>query len=219
MGICIIYDRYLYKQINICGFKPGDNIPYPKNEIQYTFFDSVKYYLKKDPHLEYQKQIKGIIKLKNRSNIVMMIELIDLKTNKKFIICNTHVPCLFKEPYLQKIFIDTTIITIKKIMNFNNTFTPVILCGDFNMDNISDLYNEVINDNSLCDISKNIEYTINCETDSNGKFKGKIDHIFSLNIKTLEIINKMEFMDNDNIMPNDNCHSDHGAITSFFNLD
>lgn len=71
-----------------------------------------------------------------------MVELIDIKNKNKLIIANTHLHYFRK---LEEIQFRQAEMLINCIDKFNTSNNPVIICGDFNTNTDTSVYNEFAN--------------------------------------------------------------------------
>ena len=160
-----------------------------------------------------------------RKNIVIVVNLLEIETDKTFTVLNYHMPCTFNNPNIQLLHIQA----LKKIASRSKY--PKIISGDFNITPSSDLYQYLIgnipSNNSFLQDAKNVfqkydsaykfandqepEFTIYSNTKFGGLFKNTLDYIF-LSDRQWKIINSKKYIETNTIMPNEICPSDHIPI-------
>jgi mRNA deadenylase 3'-5' endonuclease subunit Ccr4 len=163
-----------------------------------------------------QKDIpKEFLDAKNKTNTMIVLEL-EL-SGKHFIVANYHMPCEYKRQNIMLYHAEAVLLYLYRM---NKDCLPLILCGDFNSQPESDVYNlvsknlfsvyKIYNKNEPLFTNRTI-----CKSNPHG-FSGCLDYIF-INYKVMvkDVLN-LNF--NDDWLPTKTEPSDHlmiGSIVTF----
>tara|TARA_A100001015_G_C15038586_1_gene737954 strand:- start:600 stop:1592 length:993 start_codon:yes stop_codon:yes gene_type:complete len=238
MGIMIAWDHNLFNATNFHRDVVADSIytKLPENKSKkiyyyYKMMEYIKYFginssnfinnyiYKHEDNIFKNIETMSCEKLaKLRKNVLLSIVLKDKNNNKKFLVSNYHMPCLFNYPSVMMKHTETCLKLIKLYSEYEGAI-PYLWGGDFNSTPNKDVYKRI--NESMTSLNKdgmdNEPDTIYCYTKRLGEFKGAIDYIFlSDGFKNI-IPKKTEKLKK--YLPNEDYPSDHISLGGSIELD